>query len=174
MKTAIVLLITALLFMVGIGYAADPSIAGTYQLTKRTLADGKVLSPPAIHGMFTLTSSQRNFNVGWQDPSGKHFSYSVISNYKLTNKEYSETVLFSVSNDEIGLMPGSKPGTGPVYVVNGETKTVPVKIEGTKIGFQPPMDSPYLVYDGNKMTATIEGTLVDTWEKVEIIVSAGR
>ncbi|MBI5058205.1 hypothetical protein HZB60_00310 [candidate division KSB1 bacterium] len=161
--------LTLVLLLVAFGtvaMAALPSIEGTYKLTSRKLADGTTLGEKDLHGLYTLVDGHRNFNVGWMDPSGKHFSYSMISTYKLTDKEYTETVVFSVMNDEIGVMPGSKPGTGPVYAM-GETKTVPVTVEGSKVSFRAPFDPPALVFDGNTITGTLEGVFVDTWEKVK-------
>jgi hypothetical protein len=142
------------------------SIEGTYKLMSRKLADGKVLTPPDVQGLQTFTKTYRNFNVGWTDGTGKHFSYSVISNYKLTDKEYSETILYSVMNDEIGIMPGSTPGSGPKYVMTPDTKTSPVKLEGTRCEFKLPFDPPVAVFDGSKLTATLEGSFVDSWEKI--------
>ncbi len=79
-----------------------PSIEGTYQLVSRTLPDGKTVTPPDVMGMMTYTKKYRNFNVVWTDPDGKHFSYSVVSTYKLTASDYTESIIFSIMNDEIG------------------------------------------------------------------------
>jgi hypothetical protein len=168
MRTRLFGLSLALLIVAigAVAAAAVPSIDGTYKLTSRKLANGTTLGEKDIHGLFTLAAGHRNFNVGWMDPSGKHFSYSLISTYKLTDKDYTETVVYSVMIDEIGMMPGSKPGSGPVYSM-GDSKTVPVHIEGTKVSFKAPFDPPALVFDGDKITGTLEGTFVDTWEKVK-------
>ena len=66
-----------------------PSIMGTYHFVSRTLADGTVLKPPMVNGIQTFTKDIRNFNVMWTDKNGKHFSFSVYSNYKLTDQDYS-------------------------------------------------------------------------------------
>ena len=142
-----------------------PSISGTWKLVSRKLPDGTTMTPPMIEGLQTFTKTMRNFNVAWADPSGKHFSYSVISNYKLTDKEYSETVMYSCMNDEIGMMKNMPSGKGPVYVFKGETKTAPVTLDGSKVTFQLPFDPPKATFDGNNMTATLEGGFTDTWEK---------
>ena len=39
-------------------------------------------------------------------------------------------------------------------------------MEGGRIEFKPPFDPPALVFEGNKMTATLEKEFVDVWEKV--------
>jgi hypothetical protein len=139
--------------------AQTPSIEGTYQLVSRTLPTGTVLKPPAIMGLFTYTKTHRNFNIVIKDATGKFYSYSLVSTYKLTPTEYSETRLFSILNDQVG-------GKDIVYDLAGKTQSVPVKMEGGRIEFKPPFDPPALVFEGNKMTATLDGGFVDVWEKV--------
>ena len=137
-----------------------PSIEGTYMLISRKLPDGTTLTPPNIMGLQTFTKKYRNFNVFWKDNSGKVFSYSVASTYKLTGREYTETLMFGIMNDQIG-------GKQIDYNLSGETKTAPVKMDGRKIEVKLPFDPPSVVFDGNKLTATAEGMFVDYWEKVK-------
>ena len=139
--------------------AQTPSIEGTYQLVSRTLPNGTVLKPPDIMGLFTYTKTHRNFNIVIKDATGKFYSYSLVSTYKLTPIEYSETRLFSILNDQPG-------GKDIVYDLSGQTQSVPVNMAGGRIAFKPPFDPPALVFEGNKMTATLEGGFVDVWEKV--------
>ena len=63
--------------------AQAPSIEGTYQLISRKLPDGTMLSSPDIMGLCTHTKSHRNFNIVLKDATGKFYSYSVVSTYKL-------------------------------------------------------------------------------------------
>jgi hypothetical protein len=137
-----------------------PSIEGTYKLISRKLPDGTTLTPPNIMGLQTFTKGYRNFNVFWKDNTGKVFSYSVASTYKLTSNEYTETLMFGIMNDQIG-------GKQIDYNLSGETKTAPVKMEGKKIEVKLPFDPPSVVFDGNKLTATAEGMFTDYWEKVK-------
>ena len=139
--------------------AQTPSIEGTYQLVSRTLPNGTVLKPPDIIGLFTYTKTHRNFNIVIKDATGKFYSYSLVSTYKLTPTEYSETRLFSILNDQPG-------GKDIVYDLSEKTQSVPVKMAGGRIEFKPPFDPPVLVFEGNKMTATLEKEFVDVWEKV--------
>jgi hypothetical protein len=139
--------------------AQTPSIEGTYQLVSRTLPNGTVLKPPDIMGLFTYTKTHRNFNIVIKDATGKFYSYSLVSTYTLTPTAYSETRLFSILNDQVG-------GKDIVYDLSGKTQSVPVKMEGGRIEFKPPFDPPALVFEGNRMTATLEGGFVDVWEKV--------
>jgi hypothetical protein len=139
--------------------AQAPSIEGTYKLISRKLPDGTMLSPPNIMGLLTYTKSHRNFNIVIKDATGKFYSYSLVSTYTLTATEYSETRLFSILNDQIG-------GKDIVYDLSGKTQSVPVKMEGGRLQFKPPFDPPSLVFERNKITATLEGGFIDEWEKV--------
>jgi hypothetical protein len=138
--------------------AQAPSIEGTYKLISRKLPDGPMLSPREIMGLFTYTKTHRNFNIVQKDATGRFRSFSVVSTYTLTATEYTETLLFSILNDQIG-------GKDVVYDLSGKTQSVPVKMEGGRIEFKPPFDPPSLVFEGNKITATRDGR-VDVWEKV--------
>lgn len=137
----------------------SPSIEGTYTLISRKLPDGTTLKPPIVMGLQTFTKHYRNFNIFWKDTSGKVFSYSVASTYKLTGTEYSETLRFAIMNDEIG-------GKKIDYNLSGETKTAPVKMGGGRIEVKLPFDPPSVVFEGNKIVATAKGMFVDYWEKV--------
>jgi hypothetical protein len=158
-----------MLGVVSLGFAGEPqmkhamkapSIEGTYKLISRKLPDGTTLTPPTIMGLQTFTKDHRNFNVFWKDSTGKVFSYSVASTYKLTGKEYTETLMFAIMNDQIG-------GKQIDYNLSGETKTAPVKIEGKKVEVKLPFDPPSVVFEGNKIVGTAEGMFVDYWEKVK-------
>lgn len=137
-----------------------PSIEGTYKLVARTFPDGKTQSAPGVIGLLTFTKSSRNFNVAWKDSTGKHFSLSIVSTYKLTASEYTETILLNIMNDEIG-------GKGITYTTMGKPQTVPVKMDEGRIEFKMPFDPVSAVFDGSKFTATNGGAFVDTWEKVK-------
>ena len=154
-----VLVVMALLFALAAS-AQAPSIEGTYKLLSRKLPDGTMLSPPAIMGLFTYTKTHRNFNIVLKDATGKFRSYSLVSTYKLTPTAYTETLLFSILNDQIG-------GKDIVYDLAGKTQSVPVQRQGKRLQFKPPFDTPALVFEGNKITATAEGRFVDVWEKVQ-------
>lgn len=138
-----------------------PSIEGTYKLVSRKLSDGKVLTGPDIVALITFTKTHRNFNVAWKDSTGKHRSYSVVSTYKLTSTEYTETALLIISNiDETG-------DKGITYTMTGSTQTVPVKMEGGRIEFKMPFDPVTAVFEGDKFIGIREGVFVDTYEKVK-------
>jgi hypothetical protein len=150
--------------MATIGIAAEsakaPSIEGTYKLVSRKQQDGKVLSGQEVVGLFTYTKTHRNFNIAWKDSAGKHWSYSVVSTYKLTSTQYTETILFSILNDEIG-------GKGTTYTMKGSPQTVPIKRTAGRIEIKLPFDPVTTVFDGDVLTSTNEGVFVDRWEKVK-------
>ena len=139
--------------------AQTPSIEGTYQHVSRKLPDGTMLSPPDLMGLWTYTKSHRTFNGVRKDATGKFASFSLVSTYTLTATEYSETLLFSIRTDQIG-------GKDTVYDLSGQTRSTLVTVEGGRIQFQLPFESPSLVFEGNKLTATGRAG-VDVWEKVQ-------
>ncbi len=140
--------------------ARPPSIVGTYKLIVRELPDGTKFTTPNIMGLLTFTEKYRNFNTQWQDENGKHFSYSVVSEYKLSNTEYAETILLSILNDEIS-------GQQVNYGLVGKTKTVPVTMDGSKLKIDLPFDPATIVIDGNRIKAKVLGQFTDYWERVD-------
>jgi hypothetical protein len=140
--------------------AQAPSIEGSYKLVSRTLPDGRVQRPPEAIGLLSITKTHRNFNIVVKDASGKHFSLSLVSTYKLTDTQFEETLLFRVLNDQIG-------GKEIVYDLAGRTQSSPVKIEGKRIQLRFPFEVPTATFDGDKMTATTPAGLVAVWEKVQ-------
>ena len=110
-------------------------------------------------GLFTYTKTHRNFNILQKDAAGTFRSFSVVSTYTLTPTEYTETLLYSVRTDQTG-------GKDPVYDVSGQAGRAPVTVEGGRIQFKPPFDPPSFAFEGNTLTATLDGR-VDVWEKVE-------
>lgn len=134
-----------------------PSIEGTYKLVKRVLADGSTAKD--VMGMATYTKTTRNFNVLWKNSEGKFFSYSLVSTYKLTAKEYSETIVFSIMNDQIG-------GKEIKYDLSGPSQTVPVTTEDGKMTFKLPFDPVTVTLTGNTFIAK-NPDFTDYWEKVQ-------
>jgi hypothetical protein len=126
----------------------------------RQLPDGTNQTAPDVIGLLTYTKTHRNFNVIWKDANGKFFSYSLVSTYKLTATEYTETVLFSELNDEAGGQPIKHDLTGP-------SQTVPVKITGSRLEIKMPFDPVTIVFDQNWVTGKAEGRFTDYWERVE-------
>ncbi len=140
------------------GIAIGDEIEGTWQLVLRVLPDGTAQRPPTVMGRGTAGHGMRHLNVFWRTPEGNPASYSLIAEYGLSEREYTETVLFSVFDE------GN--GNPPAYNLSGETRSMPVTRQGTRISYQLPFDPPSVVYDGDKLTATLGGAFVDYWERV--------
>ena len=138
-------------------YAENPN--GTYRLVTRTLADGTVLTPPAVQGMGTFKNGVYQLTLFWRTPDGKPASLSRISKWKWSETEVAATPLAFFIDDGSG-----KP---PVYEWGGETKRVPVTRQGRRVSHPHPLDPVFMEWEGDKETATIEGVLVDTWERVK-------
>ncbi|HEV7365813.1 MAG TPA: hypothetical protein VGN76_08200 [Gemmatimonadales bacterium] len=140
--------------------AKGPSIQGTYKLVSRDLSDGTKQVPPDVVGLITYTAKYRNFNVYWKDAKGKAVSISNIATYQLTPKEYRETSVYYLMNDESG-------GKGLSYDLSASTGSSPVVVKGTRIEMQLPLhNEPKVVFQGNSFTATREGVFVDHWVRV--------
>jgi hypothetical protein len=157
--TLLDIVVVMTLFVALSATAQTPSIEGTYKLISRKLPDGTMLSPPDVMGLWTYTKSHYNFNIVRKDATGKFASRSSVSTYTLTATEYSETLLFSIVNNQIG-------GKDIVYDLSGQTRSAPVTVEGGRIQFKLSFAPPSVVFEGNKITATFEGS-VDVWEKVQ-------
>jgi len=140
-----------------IAHAGD--IDGTWRLVKRVLPDGTVLTPPAVQGMGTAIGGLRHLNVFWQTPDGKPASIGVISRYRLTANAYTETLLAAYFDD------GS--GNPVAYNLSGETRSARVDRQGERISYKLPFDPPSVVYEGDRLTATLEGAFVDHWQRMQ-------
>ncbi len=147
-----------LLFGIGLFAHAD-EIEGTFRLVKRQLPDGTVQTPPTVAGMWTMVKGYRQLNVFWHTQEGKPASTSAVSTYRITPHEYTETLIYFVIDD------GS--GNPMPYNVSGDSKTVVVTRDVGRVMFKLPFDPPSVVFEGNKMTATLTGAFTDYWERVK-------
>jgi len=71
-----------------------------------------------------------------------------------------ETQLYHEVNYEIR-------GTPMTYSTEEVTKSVAIKNDNMKMTVIPPFDPPVLVFEGDKMTATLAGEFVDVWERLK-------
>jgi hypothetical protein len=151
--------------------SSTPTIEGTYKLISRRMPNGTMQFPPDIIGLMTYTKSHRNFNMMWKEPDGRIYALSLVSTYKFTPREYSETLVFLIENDQIS-------GKGTHYDLLSQTRTTSVTVEDGRIQFKLPFDPPTVVFEGNTITATAQSGIfappvpapegrVDVWEKVE-------
>ena len=116
-RPRLAVLLASFLLLLFCGVAQAQQFEGTWKLVMRKLPDGATQTPPAVQGAATLHNGLRNLVVEGRTPEGKPWSFSLISNYKLSGTEWTETLLFSVLDD------GS--GKAPTYNLAGDTKTAP-------------------------------------------------
>lgn len=140
--------------------AQSSELEGTWRLVMRELPNGKKILPPDVLGLSSYANGHKNQNVVWRTPDGKLASISGISMVKVTDNEYSETMLYS------RLVDPSHP-QGMILNVSGESKTVPLKREGGRIQYKLPFAPPTVIVDGDKLTAVAEGLFIDHWERVK-------
>ncbi len=140
--------------------AQVPNIEGTYRLVSRELPDGSIQEPPDVLGLGTFTKQYRSFNIMWTDAEGRRFSMSYIARYSLTPTEYSETSVYRLANDPIA--------GGLNYDLDGPSGTSAVTVEGGRIQFVLPLyQEPTVVFEGDRLTASVEGEFIDNWERVD-------
>lgn len=159
----------ALLGFAGSTWAADVpttathgttrEIAGTYELVKRVMSDGKEVLPPAIGALYTMNHGRGNFNLFLKDKDGKLASESTISRYTLTSGEYCEWIVFTLRNNL------DKPG------VSNEAPTVTkhcssITLKDGRIVFEPAGEGVVVSFDKDGFTATVAGQFVDHWKKI--------
>jgi hypothetical protein len=148
----------AILVVLCSGLAQAQEFEGAWKLTTRKLPNGTTLTPPAVQGTIMSQSGVWTRVVFWHTPEGKPASFSAVSTYKFAPAEYTETLLFSASDDGSG-----KP---PTYSQTPQTKSTSVTREGGRVAFRLPFDPPSVVIEGDKMTATAENLFIDYWERV--------
>lgn len=138
-------------------------IEGTWRLTARELADGRVLRPPQVVGLLTLSSGSsgfRNMNVAWKDSSGKWSFHSVVASYRVSAAQYTETLLFSAYHN-------SKNGEEVHYSGGAESQTVPLTTKAGTIVIPVPWGEPVMTFEGDRMSSKREGAFIDRWERID-------
>jgi hypothetical protein len=140
-------------------HVATADIAGTYELVKRVMSDGKEILPPAISALYSMNRGRGNFNLFLKEKDGKLASESTISRYTLTADEYCEWIVFTTRNNL------DKPG------VSNEAPAVakhcsPVTRKDGQIVFEPAGEGVVESFDEDGFTATAAGQFVDHWKKL--------
>jgi len=155
-------LMALFLLLMLMSFSHAQSIDGTYVLESRVMADGTVIKPPQITGLYNLEAGYINFNLANKDASGKVQSVSYIGKYRFTPKEYYQEIFFVSINDEIG-------GGGIKYDFGKKSGTSAVKITGEKIEFPfPPNNNILAEFEGDTFKAsTANGAYTDNWKKVK-------
>ncbi len=146
---------------VGVG-AAQPttrSIDGTYEFTKRVMADGTVLKPPSVVALYTLVHGRFDLNLFIKNPNGTIGSESTVGRYTFTTKKYCEWIVYTTRNNL------DKPGvTNEVTEVTDHCTRVTSK--NGRFNFSPPGEGVTVSFGRKGFTAKIGGEFVDHWRKI--------
>ncbi len=134
------------------------SIEGTYVLESRELADGTVLTPPAVAGLYTLSGGNMNLNRAVQDKDGKITSRSAIGSYKISGPMYTLELSYTAENDGSGVKYDFTKRSGSTQMVMTDI-SVEMKI--------PLTDNLYGAYSRDSFTAMSKGNYIDKWVRVK-------
>jgi hypothetical protein len=136
------------------------SIDGTYELTKRVMADSTVLEPPAIKALYNLTDGRFNFNLFIKKKDGTMSSESSIGHYTFANNQYCEWIDYTIRNnlDSIGV-------TYNAPVVTNHCATVTWSKSG--FSYSPPGEGVDVIFQSDGFTAKIAGEFIDYWKKIK-------
>ena len=153
----------ALAVVLALGGAAAPpkrtSIDGTYELTKRVLADGTVLQPPAVAALYSLEQGRFSLNLFVKNRDGSIGSESSIGRYSFSPDEYCEWIAYTTRNNL------DKPGvTNELPEVTDHC--TPVTKRDGRFDFSPPGEGASVSFGPDGFTATIGTEFVDHWRKV--------
>jgi len=140
-------------------FAQADDLEGTWRLVMRKLPDGSAQTPPTVYGMSSFKNGVNQLIVFWPTPDGKPASISQIPKWDVSETEVAVTPVLVIFDDGSG-----KP---PTYTVGGERKSSPVTKQGGRVSYQHPINAPFIVREGDKSTATLEGVFVDYWERVK-------
>jgi hypothetical protein len=131
---------------------------GAWRLVRRVLPDGTVQAPPTVQGLFNIQNGLEQTLLFRHTPDGKLASLSQLDKVEVTANEFMATPVLVVLDD------GN--GGPPAYTLGGETKRSPITRRGGRVSYQHPTHPPFVVWEGNTLTATLEGVFVDHWERV--------
>ena len=155
-------LVVILLILVISDNSRSQTIVGTYVLESRVLADGTVIKPPQIMGVYNIEDGFVNFNLAYKDKTGKIQSVSFMGEYKFSPKEYHQEIFFLSIYDEIS-------GGDKVHDFSPKQGTSPVSNNAGKIEFvYPPNDNVHATFEGNQLIAKrVDGSYRDYWKKIK-------
>jgi hypothetical protein len=84
-------------------YGQNPD--GTYRLVMRKLADGTILTPPALYGMGTFKNGVYHLTLFWHTPDGKTAALSRILEWTWSETEVAARPLAFMFDDGSGKPP---------------------------------------------------------------------
>ena|SRR5438552_1486380 len=137
-----------------------PSIDGTYELTKRVMADGTVLRPPSVSALYTLRRGRFHLNLFFRNLNGTIASESTNGHYTFSSKKYCEWIDYTIRNnlDEPGV-------TTEVPALEDHCARV-ISKDG-RFNFSPPGEGVTTSFGREGFTAKLGSEFVDHWRKIE-------
>jgi len=81
------------------GEVTRDDIAGTNALVKRVTPDGKVVVPPALGGLYTITRDRMNFSVFCYRKNGTPVCEATMTGYTPAADKYRETITVRSCNN---------------------------------------------------------------------------
>ena len=159
LKILATLAIMAAAFVAAAAQSTTRSIDGTYELTKRVMADGTILKPPSVAALYTLVHGRFDLNLFIKNPDGTIGSESTVGRYTFTTKKYCEWIVYTTRNNL------DKPG------VTNEAPEVtdhctPVTSKNGRFNFSPPGEGVAVSIGPEGFTAKIGDEFVDHWRKI--------
>src|SRR6184192_1218175 len=135
------------------------SIDGTYELTKRVMANGTVLRPPSIVALYAMAEGRFSLNLFVKNADGTIASESSVGRYTFSADKYCEWIVYTIRNNL------DKPG------VTNEAPAVtdhcaPVTSKDGRFSFSPPGEGVEVRFGTEGFTAQIGGEFVDHWRKI--------
>jgi len=136
------------------------SIDGTYELTKRVMADGTVLKPPLVSALYTLRRGRFHLNLFFRNPDGSIASESTIGHYTFNSAKYCEWIDYTIRSNL------DKPGvTTEIPALNDHCAHV--TSSNRRFKFSPPGEGVTTSFGSDGFTAKLGSEFVDHWRKIE-------
>jgi hypothetical protein len=140
--------------------SAVASIDGTYELTKRVMADGTVLRPPSVSALYTLRRGRFHLNLFFRNLDGTIASESTNGHYTFSSKKYCEWIDYTIRNNL------DKPGV-TTEVPALEDHCARVISKDGRFNFSPPGEAVTTSFGRKGFTARLGSEFVDHWRKIE-------
>jgi len=123
------------------------------------MANGTVLRPPSITGLYTLADGRFSLNLFVKKGDGSVASESSLGRFRFSADKYCEWIIYTIRKDL------DKPGVTnePPQVTDHCT---PVTSKDGRFSFSPPGEGVAVSYESDGFTASIGGEFVDHWIKV--------
>jgi hypothetical protein len=141
------------------GPSSIPSIDGTYELTKRVMADGTVLEPPAVSGLYTLHRGRFHLTLFFRNPNGTIASESTNGRYTFDSAKYCEWIDYTIRNNL------DKPGV-TTEVPSLLDHCARVTSKNGRFNFAPPGEGVDTSFGRDGFTGRLGSEFVDYWQKI--------